>query len=132
MIGDACLNWCNSYLVPRLPIHFRQPCNLLFDRASASHSWEAGQVNEMVTWLDHHPLPVIAATNHAHRLDTAALGRFVLKLELLPLGPSRAAAAFERFFGIPALAGRADLDKLTPGDFYSGSAPASSRAFCRR
>ena len=34
------------------------------------------QVNELLTWLDHHPMPFIAATNHAARLDPAALRRF--------------------------------------------------------
>ncbi|MFS0738221.1 AAA family ATPase [Sphingomonas sp. 1P06PA] len=91
--------------------------SLLFDRASATHSWEAGQVNEMLTWLDHHPLPVIAATNHVHRLDPAALRRFVFKLDLAPLGPARAARAFERFFGLAAPADLAECRTLTPGDF---------------
>ncbi|MEA1676524.1 AAA family ATPase [Nitrospirillum sp. BR 11163] len=96
---------------------FDEVDSLLFDRGSATNSWEAGQVNEMLTWLDRHPLPVIAATNHAHRLDTAALRRFVFKIDLAPLGPSRAAMAFQRFFGMPSPAGIAELGHLTPGDF---------------
>ena len=93
---------------------FDEVDSLLFDRASASHSWEAGQVNEMLTWLDRHPLPVIAATNHAHRLDPAALRRFVFKLDLAPLGRERAARAFERFFGLPAPGHLAECRNLTP------------------
>jgi len=96
---------------------FDEVDSLLFDRTTAQHSWEVGQVNEMLTWLDHHPLPVIAATNHVHKLDPAALRRFVFKLDLLPLGRARAAQAFERFFGLPAPAGLAALTSLTPGDF---------------
>lgn len=96
---------------------FDEVDSLLFDRATAQHSWEAGQVNEMLTWLDRHPMPVIAATNHVHRLDPAALRRFVFKLDLRPLGPERAAQAFERFFGMPAPAQLAGFDGLTPGDF---------------
>ncbi|MBB6250457.1 AAA family ATPase [Nitrospirillum iridis] len=96
---------------------FDEVDSLLFDRGSAANSWEAGQVNEMLTWLDRHPLPVIAATNHAHRLDAAALRRFVFKIELAPLGTTRAALAFERFFAMPAPDGIADLGHLTPGDF---------------
>ena len=96
---------------------FDEADSLLFDRQTAQHSWEVGQVNEMLTWLDHHPLPVIAATNHAHRLDPAALRRFVFKLDLRPLGRERAARAFERFFGLPAPARLAELKALTPGDF---------------
>lgn len=63
----------------------------------------------MLTWLDHHPLPVIAATNHGHKLDPAALRRFVLKLDLLPLGRERTVRAFERFFGLPAPAALAGI-----------------------
>jgi transitional endoplasmic reticulum ATPase len=96
---------------------FDEVDSLLFDRTTATTSWEAGQVNEMLTWLDHHPLPVVAATNHSHRLDPAALRRFVFKLELRPLGPARAAQAFERFFGVPAPATLSELRNLTPGDF---------------
>ena len=43
---------------------FDEVDSVLFDRTTATTSWEAGQVNEMLTWLDHHPLPVVAATNH--------------------------------------------------------------------
>ncbi|QKS02026.1 hypothetical protein F9288_08375 [Sphingomonas sp. CL5.1] len=58
---------------------------------------------ELLTWLDRHPLPVIAATNHAHKLDPAALRRFVFKLDLRPFGKARVARAFDIFFGVPAL-----------------------------
>ncbi len=96
---------------------FDEADSLLFDRATARTSWEVGQVNELLTWLDRHPLPVVAATNHAWKLDPATLRRFVFKLDLQPLGPARAAQAFERFFGMPAPAGIAALRGLTPGDF---------------
>jgi transitional endoplasmic reticulum ATPase len=96
---------------------FDEVDSLLFDRASATHSWEAGQVNEMLTWLDSHPLPVIAATNHAHRLDPAALRRFVFKFDLAPLSAARAARAFACFFGIAAPGALRTLVNLTPGDF---------------
>jgi SpoVK/Ycf46/Vps4 family AAA+-type ATPase len=91
--------------------------SLLFDRTMAKATWEVTQVNELLTWLDRHPLPVIAATNHPDRLDPATLRRFVFKLRLLPLSPSRAARAFSRFFGREAPATLAGLTNLTPGDF---------------
>jgi SpoVK/Ycf46/Vps4 family AAA+-type ATPase len=75
------------------------------------------QVNELLTWLDRHPLPVVAATNHDERLDPATMRRFVFKLALRPLDPARAAQAFERFFGKPAPAALASVRRLTPGDF---------------
>ncbi|OSZ63140.1 AAA family ATPase [Sphingomonas sp. IBVSS2] len=93
---------------------FDEADSLLFDRTTAQASWEVGQVNELLTWLDRHPLPVVAATNHAGRLDPATLRRFVFKLALRPLGRERSARAFARFFGMDAPAG---LDGLTPGDF---------------
>ncbi len=112
---------------------FDEADSLLFDRASASRNWEAGQVNEMLTWLDCHPLPVIAATNHAHRLDPAALRRFTFKIELAALPPERAARAFERFFQMPPPTQLAELHNLTPGDFAAVKrqlrhAPATSAA----
>lgn len=91
--------------------------SLLFDRGTARAPWEVSQVNELLTWLDHHPLPVVAATNHPDRLDPAALRRFVFKLRLRPLGSERAARAFERFFGLAPPPELAALRNLTPGDF---------------
>ena len=38
--------------------------SILFDRSTARTSWEVTQVNELLTWLDRHPLPVVAATNY--------------------------------------------------------------------
>ncbi|MET0179097.1 MAG: ATP-binding protein [Novosphingobium sp.] len=96
---------------------FDEADSLLFDRTTARASWEVGQVNEMLTWLDRHPLPVIAATNHPDKLDPATLRRFVFKLRLRPLGPATSARAFTRFFGAEAPSTLADLRNLTPGDF---------------
>ena len=96
---------------------FDEADSLLFDRTKARTSWEVGQVNEMLTWLDRHPLPVVAATNHLGQLDPATLRRFVFKLDLRPLGPERVKRAFEHFFGVEPPAGLADLRNLTPGDF---------------
>jgi AAA+ superfamily predicted ATPase len=96
---------------------FDEADSLLFDRARARTSWEVSQVNELLTWLDRHPLPVVAATNHDERLDPATMRRFVFKLALRELDPERAAWAFERFFGEPAPAALEKVRRLTPGDF---------------
>ncbi len=96
---------------------FDEADSLLFDRTRARASWEVGQVNEMLTWLDRHPLPVVAATNHPGQLDPATLRRFVFKLDLRPLGPDGLRKAFQRFFGMTAPAGLMALRNLTPGDF---------------
>ncbi|MCJ2183099.1 ATP-binding protein, partial [Novosphingobium sp. 1949] len=96
---------------------FDEADSLLFDRGDARASWERTQVNEMLTWLDRHPLPVVAATNHTGKLDPASLRRFVFKLELRALGPDKAARAFAAWFGMEAPASLAALAGLTPGDF---------------
>lgn len=90
--------------------------SILADRSGAKASWEVSQVNELLTWFERHPLPFVAATNHAAKLDPAAMRRFVFKLELRALSPGRAAQAFERQFGVAAPRSLADLRGVTPGD----------------
>lgn len=89
--------------------------SLLSDRRSAARSWEVTQVNEMLTWMENHPLPFICTTNLMDRLDQASLRRFTLKLRFDPLTSAQADLAFQKFFGIAAP--RALADDLTPGDF---------------
>lgn len=96
---------------------FDEADSLLFDRRTAKASWEVSQVNELLTWLDRHPLPVIAATNHPDHLDPATLRRFVFKLHLLPLAGEKLDRAFEMHFGMAAPVELHDLRTLTPGDF---------------
>jgi hypothetical protein len=96
---------------------FDEADSLLSDRAGAERNWEVSQVNELLTWMDSHPLPFVAATNFARRLDPAALRRFVFKIELMALSPPLAARAWARFFGGAAPAGLALVTGLTPGDF---------------
>lgn len=98
-------------------LFFDEADSLLFDRSTAKASWEVGQVNELLSWLDRHPLPFVAATNHGGKLDPAALRRFVFKLDLGSLEPARAGRAFERFFAMSAPTGLAQIVGLTPGDF---------------
>ncbi|WP_298195302.1 AAA family ATPase [Novosphingobium sp.] len=95
---------------------FDEVDSLLFDRTTARASWEVSQVNELLTWLDRHPLPVVAATNHVGKLDPATMRRFVFKLELRALSPVRAGRAFTRFFGMAPPLGLAAVRGLTPGD----------------
>jgi SpoVK/Ycf46/Vps4 family AAA+-type ATPase len=96
---------------------FDEVDSLLFDRTTARASWEVGQVNEMLTWLDRHRFPVIAATNFGGGLDPATRRRFTFKLHLRPLGREAAARAYRRFFGREAPAALAALARPTPGDF---------------
>ncbi|HEX5182670.1 MAG TPA: AAA family ATPase [Allosphingosinicella sp.] len=96
---------------------FDEADSLLLDRGDAQHSWEITQVNELLTWMDSHPLPFVAATNFARRLDPAALRRFVFKIALKPLSAGKAERAWRLFFGTAPAAGLAALGGLTPGDF---------------
>jgi transitional endoplasmic reticulum ATPase len=95
---------------------FDEVDSLLYDRSTARVSWEVTQVNELLTWFDSHPLPFIAATNHAQRLDPAAMRRFVFKLALQPMDRARTALAWGRFFAGKAPAVLDDFHGLTPGD----------------
>ena len=85
--------------------------------ADAPRSWEVTQVNEMLTWMESHPLPFACTTNDGERLDGAALRRFVFKAKLGFLKPESAAVAFRTFFGLEAPASLRTLALLTPGDF---------------
>ena len=51
---------------------FDEADSLLADRRSAHRSWEVSQVNEMLTWMESHPLP-FACRGH----DSSALASFV-------------------------------------------------------
>ena len=112
-IADAFAEACEESSV----LLFDEADSLLLDRGDAQHSWEITQVNELLTWMDSHPLPFIAATNFARRLDPAALRRFVFKIALRPLSPEAAARAWRGFFGKTPPAGLAEVTGLTPGDF---------------
>ncbi|WP_247646214.1 ATP-binding protein [Labrenzia sp. VG12] len=98
-------------------LFFDEADSLMFDRGTAQASWEAGQVNELLSWLDRHDQPVLAATNFASKLDAATLRRFDFKLELKPLERTGLAYAFRKFFGAEAPEEVLRLRNLTPGDF---------------
>lgn len=96
---------------------FDEADSLLADRRLAEHNWEGSQVNEMLAWMESHPLPFACTTNLADHLDPATLRRFVFKIALGYLTPEQAGAAFKRYFGLAAPAPLASLATLTPGDF---------------
>lgn len=98
-------------------LFFDEVDSLLADRHTASQSWEISQVNELLTWMEDHPLPFAAATNHAAKLDPASARRFVFKVEMRALDVARARRAFAHFFGSEAPAALDALVGLTLGDF---------------
>ncbi|MBI1180134.1 MAG: AAA family ATPase [Alphaproteobacteria bacterium] len=96
---------------------FDEADSLLSDRAGASRNWEVSQVNEMLTWMESHPLPFACSTNLMDRLDPAALRRFTFKVRFGYLEPPQIDAAFRLFFGEAAPDAARRLTQLTPGDF---------------
>jgi transitional endoplasmic reticulum ATPase len=88
---------------------------LLFDRDAASRAFEVSQVDEMLTWMERHPLPFVCTTNMVERMDAAVPRRFTLKLRFDALDSAHADLAFRRILG--TVSPGALPDGLTPGDF---------------
>ena len=74
-------------------------------------------MNEMLTWMENHPLPFACTTNLVDQLDPATARRFSLKISFLPLSAQQRESCFRRFFKAEPPAGLLELDLLTPGDF---------------
>jgi transitional endoplasmic reticulum ATPase len=89
--------------------------SLLHDRRYALQSWEVTQVNEMLAWMEVHPLPFVCTTNLMDRLEPATLRRFTFKLQFDPMSSAQAGRAFARFFGCAAQS--ALPEGLSLGDF---------------
>ncbi len=96
---------------------FDEADSLLADRRGAHRSWEVTQVNEMLTWMESHPLPFACTTNLMGNLDPASLRRFTFKVNCRYLSSVQIKATFEHFFGLSAPAEITKLSVLTPGDF---------------
>ena len=96
---------------------FDEADSLLTDRRLAQQSWEVSQVNELLTWMESHPLPFACTTNFGDRLDPATLRRFTFKIALDYLSPQQARAAFHVYFGIEPPSAVGGFATLTPGDF---------------
>ena len=96
---------------------FDEADSLLADRRGAVRSWEVSQVNEMLTWMESHPLPFACTTNFGANLDPATLRRFTFKIALDYLTPDQSQAAFHTYFALEAPPEIGDLSTLTPGDF---------------
>ena len=79
---------------------FDEADSLLADRRGAVSSWEVSQVNEMLTWMESHPLPFACTTNFGEHLDPATLRRFTFKIALDYLTPGQSQVAFRAFFGL--------------------------------
>lgn len=119
-VGETESNIANAFADARAEqavLFFDEADSLMFDRNSTTANWQIGQVNELLSWLDKHDQPVLAATNYADKLDPATLRRFDFKLELKPLDEKGLHHAFEAFYGMKAPTKITSLHNLTPGDF---------------
>jgi hypothetical protein len=97
---------------------FDEADSLLLDRAGATRSWEISQVNEMLTWMEDHPLPVAFTTNLMERIDTASLRRFTFHVRFGYLDRLALRRAWHVFFGIDDVPSDGlAFANLTPGDF---------------
>jgi SpoVK/Ycf46/Vps4 family AAA+-type ATPase len=97
---------------------FDEADSLLGDRRYAQRSWEVSQVNEMLTWMESHPLPFACTTNLMDRLDQASLRRFTFKCNFDYLKSEQIAAAFKHFFSKEIQYNKIGmLENVTPGDF---------------
>ena len=96
---------------------FDEADSLLADRRRAHRNWEVTAVNEMLTWMESHPLPFACTTNLGAVLDPATLRRFLFKVTLGYLTPAQTRAAFRLFFDQTAPPAVAALANLTPADF---------------
>ena len=96
---------------------FDEADSLLADRRGAERNWEISQVNEMLTWMERHPLPFACTTNLIEKLDPATLRRFVFKISVGYMDTSRVNAMFRAWFDLTPPAALGSLQVLTPGDF---------------
>lgn len=96
---------------------FDEADSLLADRRNAERSWEVSQVNEMLTWMESHPLPFVCTTNLADNLDPATQRRFTFRIRFAHLAGDQLAAAWRAHFDAPVPDGVCHLERLAPGDF---------------
>ena len=96
---------------------FDEADSLLADRGGANRSWEVTQVNEMLTWMESHPLPFACTTNLMGNLDSASLRRFTFKVNCDFLNEEQTKATFEHFFDLLAPKEIKNMSVLTPGDY---------------
>ncbi|MGH1353180.1 MAG: AAA family ATPase [Methyloligellaceae bacterium] len=97
---------------------FDEADSFLYDRTQAHRSWEVTQVNEMLTWMEEHPLPVCFTTNLMDKMDSASLRRFTFHMQFDYLDAEALQRAYKVFFGWNTAPQHGLLfENLTPGDF---------------
>jgi transitional endoplasmic reticulum ATPase len=100
---------------------FDEADSFLFDRREAVRSWEVSQVNEMLTWMEQHPLPFCCTTNMMERFDSASIRRFTFHILFHYLDAKALARAYVIFFQMADVPAHGlGFTNLTPGDFAQG------------
>ena len=112
-------------------LFFDEADSFLRDRTSAHHSWEATQVNELLSQMEHFDGILLCATNLLDDLDRAALRRFSAKVRFDALTASQRVTLLDRVcrrlgLRLPKRGSRGrrglearliELDGLTAGDY---------------
>lgn len=96
---------------------FDEADSLLGDRRHAERSWEVSQVNEMLTWMESHPLPFVCTTNFIEKLDPATQRRFTFRVRFNFLTEAQLPLAWAVHFNCHAPTDLWRLDRLAVGDF---------------
>ncbi len=93
--------------------------SFLSRRELSATSWEKSLVNEFLTQMQRHPLPMACTTNFVEKIDPAAIRRFMFKIESEPLDLPRSRLAWTSILGLADAECPADedLDGLTVSDF---------------
>lgn len=120
-LGESEKNIAEAFDVAReagAMLVFDEADSLLLDRRDATRSWEITQVNEMLTWMEEHPLPVVFTTNNMERVDSASLRRFTFHVTLGYLDKAGLRRAWAVFFATERPPPEWLIwANLTPGDF---------------
>lgn len=119
-VGDSEKNIARAFAEARAAdalLIFDEADSLLADRRGAERSWEVSQVNEMLTWMESHPLPFVCSTNFVERLDPATQRRFTFRIRFDFLAAEQLHLAWTAHFAGAAPRGLGALDRLVPGDF---------------
>jgi SpoVK/Ycf46/Vps4 family AAA+-type ATPase len=105
--------------------------SFLMDRSQSRGSFATVQVNEMLTWMERHPLPFVCTTNLMDALDPASLRRFIFKVRFNYLDTAQNCLAFEHYFDLDAPPALARLSTLTPGDYATVHKKAAALGLLR-